>query len=229
MSRTLYFDSLFKLNLNYERHGHGSGMFIISKMILPLMHSLGHSNYSNSIHRLVCRVLSSTTPQEALKLVFERFSNRNGKEGGNIFKDRRVEFRIRVLKQLLGNLGPHMDTNNIQKVNAIIDIKEKLFYHARKSHGVKIRSGAHKKRSDEVDYQILFDDLTKTEAHKKFEEGRMFGNVKYPENLLDSEIFNKASFYRWLTQKNKESVAAYAGSLACYGLPGASERDPPPT
>ena len=42
------------------------------------------------------------------------------------------------------------------------------------------------------------------------------------------DIFNKALFYRWLTQKNKEFVAAYDGSLACYGLPGASERDPPP-
>jgi hypothetical protein len=64
-----YVDSVFKLCLNFENYGNGAGMYIISKLMLPILHALGHSNYSNSIHRLVCRVLTSTTPREAMLLV----------------------------------------------------------------------------------------------------------------------------------------------------------------
>ena len=122
------------------------------------------------------------------------------------------------MKQLLGNLGPHMNTENIKKVNATIDIKEKLFYHARNVHGVIIKSGKHKKRSDETDYNLLYESLCKTEAHKII-NGRKFGNVKYPENLLDANLLNKAEFYRWLTQKNKDFGAAYIGAEASLALP----------
>ena len=165
-------------------------------------------------------MLSSTTPREGLKIVTERFSNRNGKAGGNVFKDRRVEFRIRILKLLLSNLGPHMNSENIMKINKVIDIKEKLFHHARISHGVSINSGAHKKRSDEADYKLLFDNLCQTQAHMEV-VGRKFGEIKYPENLLDADLFNKAAFYRWLAQKNRDFAAAQAGTGAAFALPGA--------
>ena len=91
-----FIDSLILISLNFERYGNGLGMYIISKVMLPFMHKLGHSNYSNTIHRFICRVISCSTPQEGLKMIHERFANRRGKSGGNIFKDRRVEYRIRV-------------------------------------------------------------------------------------------------------------------------------------
>ena len=90
-----YVDSLMLLMLNYEKQGHGVGMYIISKLVLPLLHSLGHWNYANSIHRFICRVLTSVTPREGLLMIWERFCNRKGGNGNNIFKDRRLEFRIR--------------------------------------------------------------------------------------------------------------------------------------
>ena len=81
-------DSLFALSTVYEKHGDGLGMFIISKMLLPILHGLRHSNYTMSIHRFICRVLCEASPREALKLIHERFSNKEGKVAGNIFKDR---------------------------------------------------------------------------------------------------------------------------------------------
>ena len=215
-----YIDSIFKLCLNFERYGHGAGMYIISKLMLPILHSLGHSNYSNSIHRFVCRVLTSTTPREALLLVSERFSNRTGTNGGNIFKDRRVEFRIKILKQLLRNLGPNVNTSSIKKINEIIDIKEKLHHHARKVHGFTKRSGAHNQRSDEKDYNLLLENLYQNKAHQIVSK-RKFGNLKYPDNFLDSDIFNKALFFRWITQKNREAEATFQCAQANLGIPGA--------
>ena len=193
-------------------------MFILSKLLLPVLHSLGHSNYSNTIHRFICRVLISTTPQEAQLLIWERFSNRTGRPNGNVFKDRRVEFRIRILKKLLKNLGHNLNSDNIKKVNDIIDIKEELYYHARKVHGVKIRSGAHKKRSDSRDYDSLIESLKKMKAHLII-PGRQFGNLEYPENILEAPKFNKAGYYRWLTTKNKESTKAHRSSHAAAALP----------
>ena len=216
-----FIDSIMKLMLNYEKYGNGVGMFIISKLLLPILHALGHSNYSNSIHRFICRVLSSTTPREALKLVWERFSNRSGKVGENIFKDRRVEFRIGILKKLLRNLGPNINTESIKKVNSVIDIKEKLFKHARDVHGVIIRSGAHKERKDVNDYHTIFEMLTETNA-SEIVLGRKFGDLKFPENLLNLEKFDKAKFYRWVVQKNKEAVAAFRGSQLGSAMPGAN-------
>ena len=85
-------DSVFVQALNYEHHGNDLWMYIISKILLPMMNGLGHSNYSNSIHRFICRILCCATPREALKIMFEKFCNRYGKVGGNIFRDRRIEF-----------------------------------------------------------------------------------------------------------------------------------------
>ena len=213
-----YIDSLFELSLNFEKFGNGAGMYIISKMMLPILYALGHSNYSNSVHRFICRVLSSTTPREAMLLVSERFSNREGKEGGNIFKDRRVEFRIRILKKLLSNMGPNINSESIQKVNSVIDIKEKLFHHAREVHGVIIRSGEHKERSELKDYQLIMEALNQMKADQTV-PGRKFGGLTYPENLLDSDKFNKARFYRWLTQKNRDAVGVFRGSKSGSALP----------
>ena len=213
-------DSLFMLTLNFERYGNGTGMYIISKILLPVMHGLGHSNYSNSIHRFICRVLCCTTPREGVKLIHERFSNKYGGKGGNVFKDRRIEFRIRIVKKLLRNLKHHMNSKCIQQVNAVIDIKEELFLHTRRAHGVTVRRGKHKARSDDRDFAMLLKNLQQTEAHV-VKSGRCFGSLKYPKNILDdADLFNKASFFRWVTQKNKDFATSFRGSHAEKGFPG---------
>ena len=47
--------------------------------MLPVFHSLKLSNYSNSIRRLITRVLceAAAAPKEALVMIHERFSNRS--------------------------------------------------------------------------------------------------------------------------------------------------------
>ena len=51
---------------------------------------------------------------------------------------------------------------------------------------------------------MLFDSLTKTEAHLKI-DGRSFGNLEFPDDILDNHYFDKVVFYRWLSAKNKEA------------------------
>ena len=131
---------------------------------------------------------------------------------------RRVEFRIRILKRLIGNLGPNLNTANIQKINRVVDLKEKLLLHAKKAFGVKKRSGAHKNRSDKEDFDKLVDNLTELKADQ-IVPGRQFGNIKYAKNLLDSERFNAAEFYRWVATKNKDAVEVYQSSNASTALP----------
>ena len=63
-----------------------------------------------------------------------------------------------------------------------------------------IRSGAHKDRSDAKDYQLLFEALDETKAHKII-PGRKFGNLEYPLNLLNLEKFDKARFIDGLRRK----------------------------
>ena len=213
-----FIDSVFKLILVYEKQGNGAGMFALSKLMLPILNSLGHSNYANSIHRFIGRVLTSTTPREALLLVWERFCNRSGKIGGNICKDRRIEFRINQLKKLINNQGSNVTSASIQRTNDTVDIKEKLFHHARKAQGVIIRSGKHKMRSDQKDYKVIFDKLSELRAHEII-AGRKFGNLTYPENLLTYEKFNRANFFRWITTKNKDLMNTLQRSHALSALP----------
>ena len=197
-------DSLFALATVYEDYGDGLGMLIECKVLLPVFHGLKHSNYSCSIHRLITRILCDSSPKEALKLVHERFFNRSGKPGGNIFKDRRMEHRIGTLKKLISNLGPNFDQDHVQQVNKTVEIKELVFHETRRSHEVSIRSGRHVPRSDLADYQLVFKCLEDTEAHLK-KPGRQFGNFDLPDDLLTDERFDQAAFYRWLTGKNEEA------------------------
>ena len=185
----------------FEKFGDGLGMYVQSKMLLPLLYGLKHNNYSNSIHRFISRVLSEATPKEGLKLIHERFANREGKPGGNVFKDRRMEHRILRLKSLIGNLGPNFDEKHVKLINKIVDIKEELYFTTRKSHGVKIRSGAHYARDDSTDYQTAVHFLRENSAHEKL-KGRKFGQYDLPQNLYDH--FDRAQFYRWISNKNKE-------------------------
>ena len=133
-------DSLCAVTTSLERFGDGLGCYIMNKIHLPIYHSLKHSNYSTSIHRFIARVLCEATPKEGLKLIHERFSNRVGKAGQNISRDRRMEYRIGIEKKLIGNLGSNFNQEAVQQVNHTVDIKEELFLETRKSHGVDIRN-----------------------------------------------------------------------------------------
>ena len=172
-------------------------------MLLPLFHGLGHTNYTSSIHRFIVRILCDATPKEGLKLVHERFSNREGKRGGNIFKDRRMEHRIRTLKRLISNLGPNFDEKHVQLINKIVEIKEQLFYTTRKSHGVDIRTGKHIARDDTADYKAALDFFSENEAHLQ-KPGRTFGDYALPADLFEN--FDRAQFYRWIAVKNEEAA-----------------------
>ena len=147
--------SLFSVSTIYENYGDGLGSYIVNKILLPVIHGLKHSNYSNSIHRFITRILCEATPKEGMKLMFEKFSNRVGKPGCNINRDRRMEYRIGELKKLLGNIGgSNFTPESVQQVNSTVDIKEELYLHMRKLHGVDIRSGKHNARSNSKDYSF---------------------------------------------------------------------------
>ena len=133
-------DAIFSITDLFERFGDGLGCYIVNKILLPVFHGLRHSNYTNSIHRFITRVLCEATPKEALKLIHEKFSNRSGKPGKNINRDKRMEYRIGTAKKLIGNLGPNFSPEAVQQVNKTLGVKEELFLTARKSHGVAIRN-----------------------------------------------------------------------------------------
>ena len=199
-----FMDAMFAISTSFEKYGDGLGCFILNKILLPVIHGMKHTNYSNSIHRFISRILSEATPKEALKLIHERFSNRKGKPGKNVFRDKRMEYRIGTAKKLIANLGPNFSQDAVQKVNSTLDIKEELFLATRMSHGVEIRSGRHCARSDAKDYAMMFSQLTETKAHIKI-EGRAFGDFNFTEDIMEDKRFDKAVFYRWLTTKNKEA------------------------
>ena len=199
-----FLNAIFSITTVFERFGDGVGCFIISKILLPIFQGLNHSNYSCSIHRFISRVLCEASPREALKLIHERFSNKAGKPGKNVFRDRRMEFRIGITKKLIENLGPNFSDESVKQVNHSVDVKEDLYIQTRLSHGVSIRSGRHVPRSDELDFSSLVQNLTETEAHLKI-EGRRFGNFEFLENLMDDKRFDRAKYYRWIAKKNEEA------------------------
>ena len=116
-NREFMIDAVFSLTSHLESYGDGLGCYIVNKILLPIFHGLKHSNYSNSIHRFIARVLCEATPKEGLKLVHERFSNRKGKPGCNIARDWRMEYLIGTLKKLINNLGgPNFNEESVKQV-----------------------------------------------------------------------------------------------------------------
>ena len=71
---------------------------------------------------------------------------------------------------------------------------------------------------DNADFNILVENLSNLKADKNI-PGRIFGDINYAENLLDSQRFDKAGFYRWITSKNKEMLDAYRSSNASSAFP----------
>ena len=210
-----FMNALFAITTSFEKYGDGLGCYIVNKVLLPIIHGLRHSNYTNSIHRFITRILCEATPKEALKMIHERFSNRVGKQGKNVNRDKRMEYRIGTAKKLIGNLGPNFSHESVQKVNSTLDMKEELFLATRLSHGVDIRSGRHCARSDAKDYNMMFSQLTETRAHMKI-EGRPFGDFDFAEDIMEDKRFDKAEFFRWLTTKNKEAMSALSAKKRKY-------------
>ena len=185
-------------------------------MIRPAPSTWCHEDFSGEVAtfgrgvtgvRMGDSVWGETFPysrQPGLELVHERFSNRVGQPGKNIFRDRRMEFRIGITKKLIENLGPNFSDTTVQQVNHMVDVKEDLYIKTRLSHGVSIRSGRHVPRSDETDFLTLVQNLTETKAHLKI-KGRRFGDFKLHEDLMNDKRFDRAKFFRWITNKNKEA------------------------
>ena len=73
--------------------------------------------------------MSPAVPEQPPQKVLQVMEGR--KRGGNIFKDRRMEYRIRMLKRLISNIGPNFDEKHVQLINKIVEIKEQLFYTTR--------------------------------------------------------------------------------------------------
>ena len=127
------------------------------------------------------------------------------------FLDRRMEHRIGAEKQLISNLGSSFDQFHVQLVNKTIDIKERFYHEIRKSHGVRVRSGRHVPRNDDKDYNVLFKSLDDTLAHQR-QPGRRFGDYELPADITQDKRFDKANFYRWVTNKIKESKSIHEAS-----------------
>ena len=145
--------------------------------------------------------MSPAVPEQPPQKVLQVMEGR--KRGGNIFKDRRMEHRIRMLKRLISNLGPNFDEKHVQLINKIVEIKEELFYTTRKSHGVDIRTGNHIARDDTADYKAALDFFSENEAHLQ-KPGRTFGDYALPADLFEN--FDRAQFYRWIAVKNEEAA-----------------------
>ena len=80
-----FIDSIFALSTVFEDFGDGLGMYIVCKILLPFFHGLRHSNYSCSIHRLIVRILCLSSQREGMKIIHERFYNREGKLGCRMY------------------------------------------------------------------------------------------------------------------------------------------------
>ena len=68
-----FMDSIFAVTSMFESFGDGLGCYIVNKVLLPIFHGLRHTNYSNSVHRFITRILCEATPKEAARLIHEKF------------------------------------------------------------------------------------------------------------------------------------------------------------
>ena len=119
-----------------------------------------------------------------------------------------MEHRIGALKRSITNLGPNFDQEHVQLVNKTIEIKEKLYHETRKAHGVRIRCGRHVPRPDTNDYKAILKCLDETEAHVII-PGRRFGDYSLSADITRDKRFDRASFLRWLTTKNREAISIF--------------------
>ena len=184
----------------FDAISEGDGARVIRnwKFLLLYLHHDGQSSNKYALEALymMFQIYALLSPKAAHDLVWNRFSKRKQKLGGNISLDLALEFLNRIFKDVVKKLGPNASTKSINRICHAMGVTKQLTENFDSSMLLYKRSGKHMRRSEKADMTKIVRELVSQDALTKI-PGRSYGfysNFK-PTLLHDFDI---QKFYNWI-------------------------------
>jgi serine palmitoyltransferase len=200
--------SLGLLIRNFEdavKEGDGARKIRCLKFMMLIFKAHNHGKYAYAALQLQAQVKCLLPPEIAHLLVWNRCVNNKGGAGKNIPLDLRMEHIVRLLKDLLSNMGPNLTEKAALRCSRAVNPVEKILESIDAELDIRLPSGKHTAARTEKDFQLL--------VHQLHKEGKVFaflpeGNRQYisfpnfKRNILGK--FNYMLLNKWINIHKKQ-------------------------
>lgn len=188
------------------KEGDGKRAIRCWKFQLPyLWNDSGSPKYALEALNMCLQINALLSPQDAHKLIWNRFACTKSGLGNNIPLDLSLEFINRLLKEVVRKLGPNAtNTKAIDRYCKALDITKAVLDNFDRQCYVIRRSGKHYQTSVIPDLYKVLEELMTQQAFK-WMPGRKY--VHY-HNCKSSilENFKLQDFFKWIN-KHKKNIA----------------------
>ena len=169
--------------------------------LMYLKHHGRSSKYALEALYLMFQINVLLSPQEAHRLVWNRFVKNKSGIGGNIPLDLQLEFFNKLVKVAIKNQGSGASQNSINRICHSLGITSSLMTNFDRTMAVYKRAGKHVKRSTQGDLEKIVNELM---IHKAFTctPGRRY---KYFTNVSSSLLtgFDMKKMFSWISAHKK--------------------------
>lgn len=191
----------------FDAISEGDGARVIRNwkfLLLHFHHDKGSYKYALEGLYMLFQIHALLSPKAAHNLVWNRFSKRKQKLGGNISLDLALEFLNRIFKDAVKKLGPNASPKSINRICHAMGVTKQLTENFDNSMLLYKRSGKHIRRSEKADMKKIVCELVKQNALTKT-PGRCYGFFSnFKPNLLYD--FDLQKFYSWISDHKKYMI-----------------------
>ena len=173
-------------------------------LLLYLYHDKGSYKYALEGLYLLFQINALLSPKAAYQLIWNRFSKRKNKMGGNIPLDLALEFINRVFKDVVKKLGPNASEKSINRICHALGITKQLADNFDESMLLYKRSGKHVRKSEKADMKKIIGELLSQNA-LTITPGRSYGCFSKVEPTLLSG-FNLQKYFSWINDHKQYMI-----------------------
>ena len=191
----------------FDAISEGDGARVIRNwkfLLLYLHHDRGSYKYAIEGLYMLFQIHALLSPKAAHHLVWNRFSKRKNKLGGNIPLDLALEFLNRIYKDAVKKLGPNASTKSIDRICHSMGVTKKLTENFDESMSLYKRSGKHVRKSENADMKKIVCELLSQNALTKT-PGRCYGFFsKFKPSILYG--FDLQKYFSWINDHKQYMI-----------------------
>ena len=205
-SKNAYFRGLlsilgvYQLLLDSIKEGNGLNSYLIQKLLLKVVQSTGHKNYSCSIMAFKNIVLKHPNPQYSHRYLWNIFAGRAG-QSLNFPRDMKNEHLNKFLKNAFKSLGVNLNEKTAKRINNSADIGLEIEAKVNDFFDIDAGGKSHSKKNREGQIRKLTE-IFRKEKSAVVTPGRVFKGPMVESNVFS--MFDEAKFRAWHLSKEKE-------------------------
>ena len=188
------------------RWGDGERVFLCWKFFLPIFRAARKSNYAIEAITYLAEASVLLPPRLREQLLWSRFVNATGREGGNIAADLHMEHLNRTVKGALGNQFSNLHSGAILRTGRICGLLNSVCSVFDTQSSVAKRSTSHCSPRFESDLNKIMQQLMNSEVFRT-KSGRFHRHFTKLSSPLTAHLhLKKDDFIKWLQDHLKKII-----------------------